>query len=437
MKKILLFALVAIVAVSASAIDRVKKAPLPREQKMAMTSRSNFGGIVKQQATYQVPEFKAVANVQAAKRADEAPELIPAYSEWTYFYTPNAGGMIPQIMYDGASFLVDGEKAYFKPFSSLSTVLEGKVEKGAANKYSQYEADSITFDCSKVFATVTDSLGNTTELYLLPSDWVNYTPVRGEATTFGAYYFAEDQELYIPSSVKLALYSADGTDIYEGTDFYVVCNLDLLPQTTFKQYMCKGKFEAKSYYGSQYDYSGDCVIYFGSDSYCIKGFDSANEDAWVMFEIDENDETMCSVFENQYLATYSFYTDKTHTATYRGDIVTVGLLQKDGSLTAFNSAGDYASTYKVTENADETTTIANADNTVYGDYIYGEEDSQSGMYEAIDLNVNITYEELEDGISSVKNNTKQSNAIYNMAGQRVGKNYKGLVIKNGKKVILK
>lgn len=43
-----------------------------------------------------------------------------------------------------------------------------------------------------------------------------------------------------------------------------------------------------------------------------------------------------------------------------------------------------------------------------------------------------------DGIESVVNDTKNgSNAIYNLAGQRVSKDYKGIVIKNGNKYIAK
>jgi hypothetical protein len=39
------------------------------------------------------------------------------------------------------------------------------------------------------------------------------------------------------------------------------------------------------------------------------------------------------------------------------------------------------------------------------------------------------------GISTVVSSKKASSAIYNIAGQKVDKNYKGLVIKNGKKMI--
>ena len=121
-------------------------------------------------------------------------------------------------------------------------------------------------------------------------------------------------------------------------------------------------------------------------------------------------------------------------------VATVGLLQADGKLTGFNKAADYSSFFKMTDNlADETSTLENTDNTVYGEYIYGETDDQGGMYNAANMKINILYEPVPDGIQSVgvESSAKFQNAIYNMAGQRVGKNFKGLVIKNGKKVVVK
>jgi hypothetical protein len=42
------------------------------------------------------------------------------------------------------------------------------------------------------------------------------------------------------------------------------------------------------------------------------------------------------------------------------------------------------------------------------------------------------------GIESIKTTAKvYDDAIYNLAGQKVGKDYKGIVIKNGKKMIQK
>ena len=41
------------------------------------------------------------------------------------------------------------------------------------------------------------------------------------------------------------------------------------------------------------------------------------------------------------------------------------------------------------------------------------------------------------GIAGVKAAVKADGAIYNLAGQKVGKDYKGLVIMNGKKFVQK
>ena len=44
---------------------------------------------------------------------------------------------------------------------------------------------------------------------------------------------------------------------------------------------------------------------------------------------------------------------------------------------------------------------------------------------------------METGISSIVDNKKATNVTYNLAGQRVSKGYKGIVIKNGSKYIVK
>jgi hypothetical protein len=41
------------------------------------------------------------------------------------------------------------------------------------------------------------------------------------------------------------------------------------------------------------------------------------------------------------------------------------------------------------------------------------------------------------GISSIVSDKKATNVTYNLAGQRVSKGYKGIVIKNGSKYIVK
>ena len=69
--------------------------------------------------------------------------------------------------------------------------------------------------------------------------------------------------------------------------------------------------------------------------------------------------------------------------------------------------------------------------------IYTADGGILGFYEVYgSLNVTITYETIT-GITDVKVNKQQNDAIYNIAGQRVANDYKGLVIKNGKKYLVK
>ena len=52
--------------------------------------------------------------------------------------------------------------------------------------------------------------------------------------------------------------------------------------------------------------------------------------------------------------------------------------------------------------------------------------------------ITVTLKNEPAGIKEVNNGTVNENApIYNLAGQRVGKDYKGVVIQNGKKFIKK
>ena len=75
-----------------------------------------------------------------------------------------------------------------------------------------------------------------------------------------------------------------------------------------------------------------------------------------------------------------------------------------------------------------------------GNYIFAstaEGVSGLGFFEAFaNMTINITYESIT-GINEIKVNKQQSDAIYNIAGQRVANDYKGLVIKNGKKYLVK
>jgi hypothetical protein len=452
MKRFLLVAVIALMTLSVSAKNRMyaPKGMLANEKKAAMCTPGAFKSFAaKQQAMaafysdYQPAVNKAKYVKKASLRAeDEELVLIPTYSQWTYFYSTIMGGFIPKIMEDRAQFLVTGDgRAFLAPFADADLgVVMGEKNEEAENPYAEYGAEVYTFT-SDVIAKYTDpETSEVVELSLEPCVIENYTPYRSGETTFNGYYFPEDNELYFPSDVTLALFVSGGSEREIFDEFFVVRMLDLIPQETYNEYISKGTFTGTSYYGSQYDMEGECQILLGSDYYCVKGADgSENPDAWVEYDIDESDNTIAVVTENQYCGTFNFYNDETRTDTHPGVLVTVGLLQKDGELTGFNSSEEYSSSYKITDTPEETTIIENTNNTVYGDYVFMDEPYKGGMYEAMHQTVVITYEPIETGIKTVtsEKNSKFDGVTYNLAGQRVSDTQKGLVIKNGRKVVIK
>jgi len=453
MKKFLLMVVSVLITLSASAITRqhAPKAKFdPKDSKTLMATPGAFKSFAAKQEAMNAfysgvtPTASKVSHIKASRRAEGEetvePQLIPGCSLWTYFYHSIVGGFIPRCMYTGASYLVADGKAYFAPFANLGYV-EGVVEKDVNNQYIESGADSITFTAS-VIATYTDpDTKAETKLSLEPCYIENYTPYRSETKTFGAYYFKEYNELYIPATVTVALFDANSTDINIFDEYYVARRLDLEPQEDMKSYFSKGTFSGKSYYGAEYDLEGECEVYLGSQyAIYVKGADGANDGAWVEYSYDEKDDTRLVVGENQLVGVFDFYNDDTRTDTHPGIVTTVGLLQSGGQLTGFNSENNYASYYKISDNADETTTIASAENTVYGDYVF--EDAaygKGGMYNAIDQNIVITYEPVyETAIKGiVGDSNRQNGQVYNLKGQRVNADFKGLVIKNGKKMIQK
>ena len=445
MKKTLLVAAAALMTLSVSAASRPRasKASVVNEKKEVLATPGAFKSFAAKQEAMNAfysnmqQESSKVSFVKA-NRAEEEEKITlpPCYSEWTYYYSPLVGGFIPKIMHDNASFLVDGEKAYLAPFAELNYAV-GTLDSEAENPYAEYGAVVYKFD-SQVIGKYTDpDTKEVTNLVLESCNVENYTPVRkSEAESYYAYYFPEYMEFYVPSSTCLALFHEDRSKIELVDEYFVARALDLVPQDEYAEYMSKGTFTGKSYYGAGYDVTGNCEIYLGNGVYYVKGADAAYEKAWVEYEINEKDQTIATVSQNQFIGLFNFYDDNTHTTTHPGLVVTIGLLQEDGELVDFNRAEDYSSSYKITENADETTTLANTAGTCYGDYVY--EADGGGMYNCIDQSITILYEPVETGVKTVATEVNPSNAaIYNLAGQKVGKDYKGLVIKSGKKMFNK
>ena len=446
MKKFLLFAFVAVATLNASAIERMKKSPFPKQQQKALVRQDAHVDILRNKIAYQLPQAqKFPMDMKFAKKADEKPiSLRPAFSTGTGRYSELIGGFSSQAIYEGASFYVDEEagKVYLKPFDFIPGLVVGTIS-DEENEYSEYGALLVTFDCSDYFATYTTEEGEQ-KLYLKPSDvegsgQTGYYPVRNESTTFNAYYISEyDEEegatyTELFTEEILAVYMNEETaPMY---DFLVLYGLDLEPMDEVSPYVSKAIVSTNSPYGEQYNFTNeDAMVLLSQTGYYVKGVDSFDPDAWVYFKVDEEDPTIFTVKDNQYIGVFSFYTDATYTTTHDVLMTTCGYVWDGTEVTGY--APNYSPSFKSTD-VDEVTELKNTDNTLYGDYGYSEIETKSGLYDAAELTITILYEEVELGVSGVKSNAPKSNARYNLAGQRVDKNYKGIVIENGKKFIKK
>lgn len=442
MKKVLLVAVIALVTLSASAVNRphIKKgitkemrATLSNGEKAKITSITDAASVeakLKARISDQ-NEFGKITR----RAGEEEVDLVPAIAEYGWYFSEILGGTLQRNMYEGASFLVEGEKAYLAPFEGLGYV-EGVLNPTAENPLADYGAVVYEFTCAPIAESTS---GLILSLETADFDVTTRALSRNGQNTFYAYYIEEYKELYCPEF--LALFDATNTaDTEIFSERYVLVDLDIIPKSVCLPYISTGTFTGKSLWDGSV-MTGDCEIYLGYSAYYVKGAngcvgflpDAAGDNAWIEFAYDELDESIVTVADYQYTGgPYTFASGDT------GYIVTVGAVHNGTEVTGF--ADDDASVYKVTDNADGTTTIANTNNTAYGDYVI----SNLGFFETLDLSITITYELAypdaggEDSINGVKaEKTNNTNGTYNLNGQRVSDNAKGLIIRDGKKYIVK
>jgi hypothetical protein len=432
MKKFLLIVVAAFAAANVSAANGVKKANFPRTQKTMVSPNAHLGILSKTVNASAMQTAVKPGAVKAIQKAPELTELIPSYSLGSGMYLGGLG-YLSQNMYEGASFLVEDGKAYLAPFADLNMV-EGVVEAGVQNMYSEFGADSITFTCS----SIAELKATGEKLYLEPCsfDMENYVAVRMDgAKTFGAYYFSESNELVVEEI--LGLFHENPAETKPFADDFVIPYLDLLPKSTFDEYTSKAVVEWLSLANGASKTNDKALAVFGEDCIWIKGVDLGfNKEAWVQFDVNEADESLYVVESDQALGLAELTTDGQN--YFPSLLSTIGVLHNNGSVTAPNSAENYISKYRWTDNADETSTLSITGNTVFSDfgYMMAPTGLTGGYLSHALFNVTITYESIV-GIKEVKGNKQQNDAIYNIAGQRVAKDYKGLVIKNGKKYLVK
>ncbi len=112
-------------------------------------------------------------------------------------------------------------------------------------------------------------------------------------------------------------------------------------------------------------------------------------------------------------------------------------LYQSGTYNSFNLDAENGHAWAIEPQDDGTFSIKTGDYYVqFGDGTY----TSFGVYneekDGTVLPMLFAYDDPTNGINNIADNTKRANnAIYNIAGQRVGNDYKGIVIVNGKKML--
>ena len=423
MKKFLLIVVAAFAAANVSAANGVKKANFPKAQK-AMVAPDAHLGLVSKSVNAAMQATVKQGAIKTIQKAPELSELIPCFAENSYLYGGEGLGFFETHMYDGASFLIEDGNVYLQPWSDLGYI-KGVIEEGVTNQLSaEYGADSITFDCTVPFAEL--KAGG--YLYLEPCVYNGETGAvsRAGRKTFGGYYIPKYNELYIPEF--LSIFVEDELEKNPFSDDYVLVDLDIVPQSFYAEYTSKANITGMSLFDGTAYSNNEALVVFGSDCVYVKGVNmDFNTDAWVKFSASESDESIYYIEPYQGLGKGRLSDGSTAV------LATLGAVHSDGQVTAITP--DKSSTFKWIENADDTSTLVSASNTCFGSQIFTP-NGGIGFNDCIAMNINITYESIV-GINEVKGNKQQNDAIYNIAGQRVAKDYKGLVIKNGKKYLVK
>lgn len=169
-----------------------------------------------------------------------------------------------------------------------------------------------------------------------------------------------------------------------------------------------------SYYNGNTDFTKVVSVAKVGDDVYVQGIGTRSSETWIKGTKGENN--VYTFKPGQYLGLYvnSAQTDYSYLFLLGYDD-TVGV--RDLQMTYDEETGIFTTTTNLIENADYT------DRLYYLSYVLAGAQLIPG--------------DNPDALSTVTAEEEKDEVIYNIAGQRVGKNYKGIVVKNNKKVLVK
>ena len=359
--------------------------------------KSSVTKTVKQGDLISLSQIKAEA-AKASRRAGED-NGINGISQEAYTVS-NMVGLLTMNMFSEIKYYAEGDKLNLGLYGL--DYMEGTIHKGQANALSSYQADSVTFNLGTVaFEGESGKYFYGGATVAITKD--DITSERNDKTTFGAYYFAEEDELYIPAQALsdfIAVFKEGETTPVFGT---LIADLDILPASYLKQYISKATWTASDLGYNQSTgkpvvtpmEGGEAQVLVTNKGFYVIGIypkAMGMENTWVFLEASE-DGTQATISEDQYLGGGEYYIDESRTTTAEVVFTPVSI------LTDFsNWAEDYASVFLI-ENDEEsqTTTIASDGLTSVSIYGFSDDDDMTGPWlHMTDVIITITYEPIGD-----------------------------------------
>ena len=314
--------------------------------------------------------------------------------------------------------------------------MEGTIGEGV-NEFAEYGAEVVTFKAGEVVATIKET-GEELKLYNCDWDKENYVPVPNTDDIVGYIFYDEAggiQEIFIPAIIAVV---GETSGIYAAGANYDACTD---ADAAFFKTTVTGTNTNTSTEGGDPIELEKRAFYWSANSdgtvdVLVEGISEWDEDAWFKMTIAA-DGTTANIKNTQFVGSYTFrqpeglegsFYAATYTSTGDGHFQYV----EDG-MTLNVTMNDDGDIYKATD-GQEFCAIGYFNDGEGGDY--------SGyIYSSVaDLQIKVTNEPAE-GVTAIKevNNTKtvKNAATYNLAGQKVGKDYKGMIIRDGKKFIVK
>lgn len=430
MKKFTLILAAAMIAVSGMAQPFAKIHHNPGVLKLKKEMKAKAVRSGKKTIAMQEAVQKKNLNFKALKEKADV-ELDKAYFD-ADVYTFAYGGYLESYMNEGA-YLLDGDKVYVQPWTSLDAI-EGKVVQGKNIFSDKYKADSIEINNDVVVGELQVSETETAEVSFAKVGFDDDSNPVKEDGVIGGWVFDNGDGTY-------DMIIKDCIGLFVDDELIASFHLSyFVPADVFDGNMHKATISGMSGEtlgepNEEYE-NADGAAALANGGIYVRGISRSFPDAWTFLkcEFDEegylNADAVASLGENQYLGTRIL---KNGTIV---DVITSSLDDKYYFAKAVEFFID-----------DENLVLESTGDYIYFEYYFAsqpldseDEDSDQGFWDYLSSPKIVISKDLLaiKGITdNVKSQTAGSKQAYNLAGQKVGNNYKGIVIKNGKKYLKK